>query len=205
MKKRNYNSIIFLLAFSLVLVYACSKSFLDKQPQGSLNPSVLNNQTGVEALLIGAYHMVSGQGGAAGVNWGAAASNWVYGSVAADDAYKGSVVPDQEAEGMGPLARWSYLPTNGYLNQKWQAMYDGVQRANDVLRILPTATDISPETAARITAEARFLRGHFHFELKRVFNYIPYVADTATQTSNVDASGNFIDVWPLIEADFQAA
>jgi len=205
MKKQSYKSILFLSVLVLIVSYACNKSFLDKQPQGSLNPGVLANRSGVDALLIGAYHMVSGQGGAAGNNWGAAASNWVYGSVASDDAYKGSVVPDQEAEGMGPLARWSYLPTNGYLTQKWQAMYDGVQRANDVLRILPQATDVPAADAARITAEARFLRGHFHFELKRVFNYIPYADENTTQTSNVDASGNFIDVWPMIEADFQAA
>jgi len=205
MKKLRYKLYIPFVLLLLVVVYACNKNFLDKQPQGALSPSVLANKTGVEGLLIGAYHMVSGQGGAAGTNWGSAASNWVYGSAVADDCYKGSTTSDQETEGMAPLCRWSYLPTNGYLNGKWQAMYDGVQRANDVLRVLPLATDISADDVKRITAEARFLRAHFHFELKRVFNYIVYADENTTQTSNVDESGNFIDAWPKIEADLQAA
>ena len=205
MKKIKNKIILPLILAILMLVYACKKNFLDKQPQGALNVSVLANKTGVEGLLIGAYHMVSGEGGAAGNNWGAAASNWVYGSVCADDSYKGSIPPDQSSEGIGTLATYTYATNNGYLNQKWLAMYDGVQRANDVLRVLPLAKDISAADAARIAAEAKFLRGHFHFELKRIFNNIVYADETTTETTNVDGSGNYIDYWPKIEADFQAA
>lgn len=202
---KNISYKVFVPLALLVLVYACKKSFLDKTPQGSLSNSVLANQTGVEGLLIGAYHMVGGEGGAAGNNWGQAPSNWVYGSVLGGDSYKGSIPPDQSNEGIGTLATYTYAVNNGYLNSKWVAMYDGVQRANDVLRILPLAKDISADNVTRITAEARFLRGHFYFELKRIFNNIVYADETTTETSNVDASGNYIDYWPQIEADFQAA
>jgi hypothetical protein len=112
---------------------------------------------------------------------------------------------DQMAEGFSTLATFTYATNNGYLDQKWRAMYDGVARANAVLRTLPTATDISPDNVKRITAEAKFLRAHFHFEAKRLFNNIVYSTDTTTATSNIDASGNFIDTWPAIEADLQAA
>src|SRR6266567_3104583 len=98
MKARKY---IFLLSCLgiLAVIFACSKSFLSKQPLGALSPSSLGNSAGVNGLLIGAYHMVSGEGGAAGTSWGSAASNWVFGSAVADDAYKGSTNSDQEAEG----------------------------------------------------------------------------------------------------------
>jgi len=205
MKNLRNKLVILLGATMMLVVYACSKNFLDKKPQGALSSSVLANKTGVEGLLIGAYHMISGQGGAAGTNWGAAASNWVYGGVCGDDAYKGSINPDQSSEGIGTLATYTYATNNGYLNQKWIAMYDGIQRANDVLRVLPLATDITATDAARITAEAKFLRGHFHFELKRIFKNIVYADETTTETRNVDDQGNFIDYWPKIEADFQAA
>ena len=204
--KNNRKYIILPLGFLLLcMAYACKKSFLDKQPLGALGLSVISNQTGVEGLLIGAYHMVGGQGGAAGTSWGSAASNWTYGGVASDDAYKGSIPTDQVSEGLGPIASWSPLSTNGYLNSKWQAMYDGIQRSNDVLRTLPLAKDISAEDAKRITAEVRFLRGHFHYELKQIFNNIVYSDEKTTATANVDASGKYIDYWPKIEADFQAA
>ena len=205
MKKNKYIKFLVLLPVVLVLVYACNKSFLDKQPQGALNVSVLANRTGVDGLLLGAYHMVSGEGGAAGLSWGSAASNWVYGEVCADNAYKGSIPTDQSNEGIGELATYTTTSSNGYLNSKWLAMYDGVQRSNDVLRVLPLAKDISAADATVLAAEAKFLRGHFHFELKKIFNNIVYADETTTSTSNVDASGNYIDYWPKIEADFQAA
>jgi starch-binding outer membrane protein, SusD/RagB family len=205
MKKLYYKIGILAGSAALFVVLACNKSFLDKKPQGSLNPTVLSNKTGVEGLLVGAYHMVGGEGGAPGQVWGSAASNWIFGSAIVDDSYKGSIPTDQSNEGFGTLATFTYNSGNGYLNEKWRAMYDGVQRANDVLRVLPLASDISADDAKRIVAEARFLRGHFHFELKRIFNYIVYADETTTSTSNVDDAGNFIDYWPQIEADFTAA
>jgi len=206
MKHMKYKIIIALGSIAAIfIVLACNKDFLKKLPQGALSSDVLANKTGVEGLLIGAYHMISGQGGAAGTNWGAAASNWVYGSVCADDSYKGSIPPDQSSEGIGTLATYTYATNNGYLNQKWIAMYDGVQRANDVLRVLALATDISAADATRITAEARFLRGHFHFELKRIFKNIVYADEKTTETRNVDDAGTYIEYWPKIEDDFKAA
>jgi len=206
MKKMKYKIIIPFCCFTLLCVlYACNKTFLDKAPQGALSSTVLANKTGVDGLLVGAYHMISGQGGAAGNNWGQAASNWVYGSAIVDDSYKGSIPPDQMNEGFSTLATFTYATNNAYLNEKWVAMYDGVQRANDVLRVLPLAKDISTTDAVVIAAEAKFLRGHFHFEVKRLFDHIVYADETTTETKNVDDAGAYIDYWPKIEADFQAA
>ena len=205
MKKIKYKSIVISCIAILSVVYACNKDFLDKTPQGSLSASVLANKAGVEGLLIGAYHMIGGQGGAPGNVWGASASNWVYGSAIVDDSYKGSIPPDQSTEGFSTLATFTYATNNPYLNEKWRAMYDGVQRANDVLRVLPLAKDIPAADVTRIIAEVRFLRGHFHFEAKRLFKNIVYADEKTTETRNVDDAGAYIDYWPKIEADFQAA
>jgi len=192
----------------LCATYACKKSFLDIAPVGTLNQSILANRQGVDGLLIGAYATVDGEPGNSG-GWGSAASNWTYGSIAADDAYKGSTPDDQNA--ILPLETWSATPSNGYVSEKWSACYNGVQRANDVLRLLPLATDISSTDQATITGEARFIRGFQHFELKKVFNNVPYIGENITDTagpasvSNVDASGNYVDIWPQIEADFMFA
>src|SRR5687767_15826627 len=99
---------IFLFAGLTVLgvVFACNPNFLDKPPLGALPPGILANEEGVNGLLIGAYHMLGGQGGAAGNEWGNAASNWVFGSVAADDAYKGSTPTDQAD--IVPIEIWAY-------------------------------------------------------------------------------------------------
>jgi hypothetical protein len=198
------------VAILALVVFACNKSFLDKKPLGAFSPTQLANTAGVQGVLIGAYHMLSGQGGATnGNSWGSAASNWAFGSVSADDSYKGSTPSDQGD--IVPLETWAYNANNPYLNQKWLAVYDGAQRANDVLRLLPLATDMADSTKTQVTAEARFLRGFFHFEAKKMWNNVPYVdenvtlANNNTAVPNVDASGNFIDIWPKIEADFQYA
>jgi starch-binding outer membrane protein, SusD/RagB family len=194
---------------TLVLVFACGKGFLDKKPLGAFNPDQLVNQSGIEGLLVGAYHMVSGEGGAPGNTWGSAASNWVFGSVAADDSYKGSTPSDQGD--IVPIETWAYNTSNPYFNEKWRAVYDGAQRANDVLRFLAKDTTISADRRKTMTAEARFLRAHFHFEAKKLWKNVPYADETITAANkntnvpNVDASGNFIDIWPKIEADFQFA
>jgi hypothetical protein len=89
------------------------------------------------------------------------------------------------------------------LPQKWTVCYAGVQRSNDVLRTLQIATDIAPDKAAAITAQAKFLRAFYHFELKKLFNNIVY-ADETVDPTNTNVT-NTEDAWPKIEADLTAA
>jgi hypothetical protein len=46
--------------FLISVIYACNKSFLDREPHGSLNDQVLSTKKGVEGLLIGAYSLLDG-------------------------------------------------------------------------------------------------------------------------------------------------
>src|SRR5580700_10747245 len=119
-----------LLAF---LFYACNKQ-LNLQPQGSLLASNVNNNSGVQGLLIGAYALLSGENvPGANLGNGSGASNYVYGSECADDAYKGSTPSDQPDA--IPLMTWSLAEsgTSLYLDEKWTVLYTGIQRANDVI------------------------------------------------------------------------
>lgn len=202
MKKTKIKILIPVLLVALTVLYACSKKFLDKAPLGSLNPSTLANAAGVNGLLIGAYSALDGFG-VAGNGWQSAASMWVYGGVASDDAYKGSDAGDQPD--INPIETYNPTASNGYFNQFWQARYDAIQRCNDVLRVLPLATDITESDATRITAEARFLRGHYHFDLKKIFNKIPYVDETISYAAGNLNIPNDADIWPQIEADLQFA
>src|SRR5260221_13133805 len=133
------------------------------------------NKAGVAGLLIGAYSLLDGQGGAGG-SWDAAADNWVWGGVCSDDAHKGSDPGDQPD--IVSLMTWSESSTNSYLEAKWQTCYDGIQRCNEVLRIMRLAKDISACDTEKFAAEARFLRGHYHFEVKKIYNKVPYVDES---------------------------
>jgi hypothetical protein len=197
--------IIFL---SLASLLSC-KDFLNIRPSGYVTVYTLATPDGIQQLLIGAYSLLDGQGAAQGFDQGArsAASNWVYGDVCADNSYKGSTPSDQSDIVL--LETWNALPNNPYLSAKWRVMYEGVQRSNDVIRTVRIAENLTNQIDTNeVIAEARFLRGFYHFELYKIFKNIPYVDESVSygngnyDVPNVDQSGNYINPLPKIEADF---
>ena len=194
---KNVKPLIIVLA--ALIVAACGKSYLDKRPLGDLDESALANKKGVERLLIGAYSLLDGIGGPKS-GWFSAASNWIYGSVCGSEAYKSGQGSDDQ-QPIAPLELFTVTANNEAIASKWATVYDGVQRANDVLRVMKKATDIPLEDQKRIAAEARFLRAHYHFEAKKMWNDIPYVDETVTYGSGNEFISNTIDAWPAIEKD----
>jgi hypothetical protein len=199
MKKYIYS--ISVLALVSVITYSCSKSFLEKPLKGVLDESTLANKRGVEALLIGAYSLLDGtqRGGVTIGGWESAGSNWVYGGVVGGDAHKGSDAGDQPA--INPMERFEHNATNPYFDIKWAVCYEAITRCNATLRVLAKATDISADDQKRIAGEARFLRAHYYFELKRMFNKVPWI----TEESESFNLPNDTDIWPNITADMQFA
>jgi hypothetical protein len=205
MKNKNYKAIIPVLLSMLVLLFACQKSYLEVPAYGALSPGDLTNKSGVDRILIGAYSLLDGQGGAGGANgpWASSSSNWVYGSVAGGDAHKGSDPGDQNL--ITPIEQWNASAANAYLNQIWLARYDGVQRANEAIRLMRQATDMSPEDTIQLTSEARFLRAHYHFELRKMFGKIPWISEEVTYVAKNYLVPNSTDVLSNIEEDFRYA
>src|ERR1700730_17210095 len=161
MKRKNFKIFLPVGVVLVGLTFACSKSFLSKSPIGSYTPDVVATKAGVAGLLVGAYSLLDGQGGAGG-SWDAAADNWVWGGVCSDDAHKGSDPGDQPD--IVSLMTWSESSTNIYILGKWEACYDGVQRSNEVLRVMRISQGIVPADTVQFTAEARFLRAHYMME-----------------------------------------
>ena len=87
--------IILVCSILLLGLSACKKDFLDPQPYGRYTPEQLQSTKGIEGLLTGAYGMLDGQGIAGASGWMVGATNWVYGDVVSDDAYKGTDAGDQ--------------------------------------------------------------------------------------------------------------
>ncbi|WP_431214514.1 hypothetical protein ACQ86N_06745 [Puia sp. P3] len=92
--------IIFYIAL-MGMLFGCKKSFLQRTPQGSLQPGDLATKAGVTNLLIGAYAALDGQdtvgtgdmvslGG--GNAWGVSPSNWLMGSVAGGTRIRAAMV-----------------------------------------------------------------------------------------------------------------
>src|ERR1700730_2416125 len=160
---RRIHKLLLCIAAALICIGVSCKHYLEVPPTGVLSNNVLATKAGVDGLLIGAYSLLRGYNPAvpnSGVReWTQAASNWIYGSVVADEAHKGSVSYDQPE--IASMESYNTTPVNAYLNDKWISLYAGVQRANDVLREIPLVKDgyLSSDEAKQITAETRFLRG----------------------------------------------
>lgn len=205
MKRLNKKLLIPGAMVMLALSFSC-KNYLDRTPVNSLNTLILANKAGVDGLLIGAYSLVDGSyGGQPGATWSTGTDNWIYGSVAADDAHKGST-PDDQPDAAA-IESFTTTGNNGYLDPKWRVMFNGVQRANDVLREIPLVTDgsLSADYIKEVTAEARFLRGFFHSELAKLWRNVPYADETITYSNGNYNIGNPGPIWDKIEEDLSAA
>ncbi|MGB3773799.1 MAG: RagB/SusD family nutrient uptake outer membrane protein [Leeuwenhoekiella sp.] len=201
---KKQNRIYLAAVMGAFLFYACSDNFLEQPALGALDNEVVTNTSGVQKLLIGAYGALDGQQDAdnalgGGGPWEAAPDNWVYGTVAGGEASKGSFGGDQPA--IDQIVKFISNPTNGYYNTKWKALYEGVARCNNTLRILGNVEDISDAERLNVEAQAKFLRGHYYFELKKMWNMVPYIDENTEDPQQP----NDMDIWPMIEADFQFA
>jgi hypothetical protein len=195
---------LFASAISIISLGSCKKSFLEVPPQGNAQTiDKLSNKAGVQLLLVGAYHDLTGID-VKSTWWGTSGTNWIYGDITSGDTYLGGYAasPPHQVSDAFNIENFQALATTGFIDDKWTADYDGVARANAVIIAATNATDMTTTEKNEAIAEGRFLRGHFHFDAKKMWNNVPYVDEN---TINFNSLPNTADIWPQIEADFQFA
>lgn len=167
-------NIIFIAVGTLCLITAgCKKDFLDSKPQGTLSEDILESADGVELLVNAAYAALGGPAPQDNSVWVYPATNWSYGEVRADNAYKGGGGTGDVSD-IHKMETFAVDPTLGNIDGKWFHLYSSVQRCNSALRVLGKVTEAQvPQKNIRI-GEMRMLRAHYYFELSRMFNQIPY-------------------------------
>ncbi len=185
---------------------SCSESFFDIQPQGAASLASLSNKNGVNSVLIGAYSLLDGVG-AGNTGRQSTISNYVFGGITSGDAVKGTDIGDQPEQEY--IEQFNWLSDNTYFLGKWQHSYDGVARANEAIQLVgsPDVKDMTEAEKTQVIAESRFLRGHYHFEAKKMWNMVPYIDDKTYNAADPNSTKipNDQDIWPKIEADFQFA
>jgi SusD family. len=187
------------LSAMMMVAVSCSDEFLEVPPTGLLAEAQLSSLAGIEASLIAAYSQVNGRGNRLG-----SPSNWVWGSIRGGEANKGTDPGDFAT--INPIQRFENNSASGEMGSKWNVAYEGIARANNVLRLLQNpGPDVTESDAVRLAAQARFLRAHFYFELKRDYGNTPYVDENIDYGSGLEEVSNNQDLYPFIEADFQYA
>ena len=179
------------------LLWACSEDFLEVAPRGALDTNVLSSEAGIEGTLVGAYSQLGGRG-----NYFSGASNWANGSIQGGEANKGT--NDGDFTDINELVQYLLQSTSRIPSDRWSGLFDGVTRANSVLALLAVSEDplLTEADRARIEGEARFLRGHYYFQLKISFNQAPWLTpDLSVEEQQLVPSSE--DIWGNIEADFR--
>ena len=195
---------VIILTLLVGLSFSCSESFFDLKPQGRASLDQLSTKNGINALLIGAYSLLDGVG-AGNTGRQSTISNYVFGGISSDDAVKGTDAGDQPEQSF--IEQYNWLSDNTYFLGKWWHSYDGVARCNEVIQIIANVKDMTDAEKTQAIAEARFLRGHYHFEAKKMWNNVPYIDEKVYNRDDPNSTKipNDKDIWPNIEADFDFA
>jgi len=192
----------FIIYFALFAgLMACSDDFTEIPPVGALSEEILASEGGVELLLISTYSALDGRrNNASGNGFAQTGDNWWLDALS-DDAHKGSTDDDQE--GLFNMETHKGDSANGYPLGQWSSLFAGVNRANAAITAGLGAEASGANVAAKL-GEARFLRGHFNFQLQRIYGNVPYISEenTANREFNIANPG---PIWAEIEADFQYA
>ncbi len=200
-KKIIMKKIITIITVFTIVFFSCEDELNVPVQSAISGDEVPLNAAFIETQVVAAYAMLDGNRDNENV-WRAAPSNWVYGEVTSDNAYKGSDAGDQSE--ITAFETYAGAPQNSYVDYKWISVFEGVARTNGVINSINKGIAAGTITAAEANdfmAEARFLRAHYHFEAKKIWGNIPFVDETITQSiTNVD-----VDVWAPIEIDFQYA
>ncbi len=153
---------------------SCSDDFLTNAPQGPLSEASINDPKSVDLLIEGAYATFGCRYADSNDPHWFPVTNWSYGEVRADNAYKGGG-GETDAWEIHDMETAKIQPNNGFLDGKWFNVYCGISRCNTAIRALNRCDDATFPTKASRIAEMKVIRAHWYFELVRLFNRIPYM------------------------------
>lgn len=167
------NKILLTIGCAAMMV-SCSDDFLENKPQGSLSDGVMNSTESIDLLVNAAYAGLTGFTNEQGDPWIRPTTNWSYGEVRADNAYKGGG-GEGDIWDFHAMETFQVQSNNGNLDGKWFNLYSQISRCNAALRVLNGADESEVPVKASRIAEMKVLRAHFYFELSRLFNKVPYI------------------------------
>lgn len=165
----------------VVAIFAAALTFggcydLDRYPFDQVSEGTFwNNETQVKQGLMGAY--------------AAMRNDYAFGLTFSFDNLS-DMGYGYDPSGFGPVVLGSYTSRTALITDSWKSLYTGVMRANLALRKIPGAAEVSNESKARYTAEARFLRALFYFELYKRYGAVPLYDETVDQSTDYNTMLN---------------
>ncbi|HEU5210132.1 MAG TPA: RagB/SusD family nutrient uptake outer membrane protein [Longimicrobiales bacterium] len=189
------NRYLWPIAAVALLATACD-SPLDTNPTDAIDSDeALNTPRGIELALNGAYR---------GLQNGDLYGNvhMVYPDLYADNLeFTGTFQTDRE------VALRNITTSNVQIRDTWFALYDGINRTNNLLDAIPGVSGLSAEEAEQATAESLFLRSLYYSILVSYHGGVPIITepsrgvDESSQVPRDPADA----VWDRVIADLETA
>lgn len=163
-----------LLLVGIIFLISCSEDFLTIDPKGtSLESNYYKNADEAYAGLVSVYDPL----GAEVVKDYSSKIGLL--NTASDDCYAGGA-------SFGDRATWeawnTYTvdPAVGPQDDFWGRNFTGIFRANVLLSKLDGVPNMSASLKARFTAEAKWLRAYYYFDLVRLFKNVPLFTEVVS-------------------------
>lgn len=200
---KNYKNILLSAMAGLALILTgCDEEELVKKPLDELSSAnYWESETNANLALTTAYQRLSGG------TWSHTEVNYVVENFRSDMVKAGADVianyPDQNA-----FSTYNVVDNNTRMETYWNTSYAGIAAANQVIHNvgLMSESQISTDAKKRIIAEAKFLRGHYHFRLLMnweqiiVFDFLPQTVEELSRPLSTRE-----EAWAAIEKDFSEA
>jgi starch-binding outer membrane protein, SusD/RagB family len=183
---------IFLVLLIFIFLIGCSKDFLDKQPFDKVTSGTFyKTSQDIEQALTAIYDILQRD------SWNAPI---LLSETMSDDCSGGGGIVD--GFGQNELDQF-YCIEPDLTEPNWQNGYLGIYRANLVTENIGNVEWTSGESglAARYTAEARFLRAYFYFNLVRIYGHIPLVTRVLSPEEAYIPQADAEDIYKYIAED----
>ncbi|MBC7846472.1 MAG: RagB/SusD family nutrient uptake outer membrane protein [Flavobacterium sp.] len=198
---------IYITAFVLSAFFftGCEDDFLDVEQTESISTDdieLFNNDAGASQFVTSIYNKF--------LNWDMTSFGWIgLSSITSDDADKGSS-PGDTGTDKDVLDALTYNASNPSAESTFNANYDGINRCNQALNILPKLDKADANLRARLAGEAKFLRAFMYFTLVKCYGGVPIVDHLPVPGSDSDrimqlTRKTAAEVYAFIESDLNDA
>lgn len=183
----------------------CSNDYLDVNQTESIlteDVALFNNDAGASTFVTAIYNKF--------LDWNMSSFSWIgVSSIASDDADKGSS-PSDSGSDKDLLDALTYNASSPSTTEIFVANYQGINRCNQALSIIPLLDQANPVLRSRLIGETKFLRAFMYFTLVKTYGGVPIIDHLPNPSSDEDrimqlTRKTSAEVYAYIESDLNDA
>jgi hypothetical protein len=170
-----------MFALSAYFFSGCSNDYLDVDQTESISTKdieLFNNDEGAATFVTAIYSKF--------LDWNMTSFSWIgLSSIASDDADKGSS-PGDTGSDKDLMDALTYNASTPSTSEIFAANYEGINRCNQALSIIPQLDKADSALRARLLGEAKFLRAFMYFTLVKTYGGVPIIDHLPNPSSEED-------------------